>query len=363
MLPEDKYMLWLSLVNGIGNKKLYCMIDYFKTAKNIWEASKNDMYYVPELTEDYISMIIKSKDEKLLETQVNNLEKKGIHYFSFNNEMYPSALKEISDFPVGIYVVGELPDDNLLKISIVGTRRCSEYGSLCSYKFGKELAENNIVVVSGMALGLDTMAHKGALDGGGKTIAVFGCGIDVCYPSSNRELMEKIKQNGCIISEYPLGTRPLGSNFPVRNRIISGLSAAAIVIEAAERSGSLITAYHALEQGRDVFALPGNITSKLSKGTNNLIKEGAFPITETKDILDYYNISENVKDDEIMKKIQELAPEEKLVYHCISSEPISVDEIILKTNSQIQTVQYILTMLELKGYIQRLPGQKYICSL
>ena len=209
-----------------------------------------------------------------------------------------------------------------------------------------------------MADGIDSMAHRGALDGDGFTVAVLGCGADICYPAGNRELMGRIIERGCVISELPPGTRPSKYTFPARNRIISGLSHVVAVMEADERSGTLITVNHALEQGRDVMALPGNITSRLSRGTNRLIKEGAAIITSVGDIMELLGLEEKEKNSE--KSDIPLAREEKLVYDCIHSEPVTVDEIVIKSGSSLREVQYALTMLELKQLVVKMTGQKYV---
>lgn len=364
MFTEDNYIMWLSRIEGLSLKKKTMLLNYFKTASEIWKSAEKLKKLFNNLSEVNINNIIKAKDEFLLNKYLKELEEKNIKFISINNKNYPSLLSKIQNPPIGIYLAGNIPDNNKIKVSIVGSRRCTEYGASSAYKFSKQLAENDIIVVSGMAIGIDTIAHNGCLDGNGFTIAVLGCGVDICYPSSNKELMNKIISKGCIISEYPPGTRAFPANFPQRNRIISGLSNATVIVEAAKKSGTLITATEALEQGRDVFAVPGNINSKLSQGTNNLIKEGAYPLTEIEDIFNVLNIDYNGKKNENIKKILDtLAKDEKLVYDCIGLEPISIDKLSLKTNLSVQSVQYLITMLEIRGYIQRLSGQRYIRSL
>ena len=364
MFTEDNYIMWLNAVEGFGLKKKLKLMEYFKSAENIWNAAKTELNESKELSEDNIECLLKSKKDDKLDKMVNELYSKNIRYISRNNIEYPELLKEIPDPPLGLYIIGKMPDENIPKVSMVGSRRCTEYGATSCYKLSKDLGKKGLVVVSGMAQGIDTMAHKGVLDGGGETIAVLGTGVDICYPASNRELMKKIIDNGCAISEFPLGTEPTAYTFPIRNRIISGMSMATVVIEAGKRSGTLITVNQALDQGRNVFALPGNITSQLSEGTNNLIKEGAFPVTCAEDITEVMGIENEVEKNKIEEKIKIiLAPEEKLVYDGIRLEPITVDELMEITKLNIQTLQYILTMLELKGYIQKLAGQKYIRGL
>ena len=323
--------------------------------------------------------ILDVKNEAIIEKYINELYRHNINFICQNNKSYPTLLKSIPDAPLGLYIIGEMPDDTYNKVGVIGARKCTQYGAMNAYKFGKELGQNNVVVVSGMAMGIDSMAHKGALDGNGKTIAVLGCGLDIVYPPSNKGLRDEIANNGCVISEFPIGTPPYPANFPTRNRIISGISDAILVVESAKKSGTLITVGQALEQGRDVFAIPGNINSAMSEGTNNLIKDCAFPVTNVDDILSNLGIlykyskdnnfidNNNTDIDNIKEKSENtknlLAPDEKIVYACIKESPVTIDEIILKANINIQTAQYILTMLELKGHIQKIAGQRYIRAL
>ena len=370
MFCEENYLMWLSRVDGISLKKKDELIEYFGSAKNIFYASPYDIQKFCQSNRINFRNILDIKSENILETYMNELYKKKINFISKYNSHFPLLLKNIPDSPLGLYFLGDLPDEKYNKVGIVGARRCTQYGASNAYKFGKELAEKDIVIVSGMALGIDAMAHKGAIDANGKTIAVLGCGVDVVYPPSNSALRDRIIENGCVISEFPPSTLAFPAHFPMRNRIISGLSDAVIVVEAAKRSGTLITVGQALEQGRDVFAIPGNINNPMSQGTNDLIKDCAFPLTEVNDILQNLGIctkySEKINEQNIEKEkkiIELLAPEEKLVYDCINETPITIDEIILKTNNTIQTIQYALTMLELKGYIKKLAGQKYIKNI
>lgn len=364
MIEEDKYIMWLNRIEGLEVKKAHNLIKYFGSAKEVWKCTQKALKNILWLSETNIDNIMKSKNDIQLDKYVDELNEKKIDFVSINDKKYPYLLKQIFDPPLGLYVLGNIPNDDLIKVSVIGTRKPTEYGKINAYKFCKEFVENNIVIVSGMAYGLDSIANKAALENNGVTIAVMGCGVDVCYPASNRNLMNKIIEKGCIISEYPPQTPPYHYNFPKRNRIISGLSVGTVVIEAGKKSGTLITVQQALEQGRDIFAMPGNITSEMSRGTNELIKDGAYILTETNDLLQVLGIKKNISNKINNKKISDsLAPEEKLVYDCIDLTPISIDELILKTKSQIQTIKYILTVLELKGFIQKISGQKYIRSL
>ncbi len=360
-MEDDRYLMWLLNINGVGIKRQKILLNYFKTAKNLYFASASQIKTVDGISSNIADRIENSKKTFSLDKFEENLYKKGINFISQNNKIYPKLLSEIVDAPLAIYVLGNLPKEEDILISIIGSRKCSEYGITMAYKLSKDLSKNNITIVSGMAKGIDSIAHKGAMSSGGKTVAILGCGIDICYPAQNYNLRNEIIENGCIISEYPPGTPPMQCYFPARNRIISGLSRAIIVVEASIKSGTIITVEQALEQGRDVFAVPGNANSKLSEGTNNLIKQGAPLVSSYEDVISELGLDIAEKNQHI-ENIS-FASDEKLVYDCISIEPIEIDRIVLKLNMQINTIQYILTMLELKGCITRLPGQRYIRSL
>lgn len=376
---EDDFIMWLSRIEGISIKKKWDILNYFKTAKEFFYASVSEINLYCNKNRIDTGNILNVKNERVIEEYIKETEKFNFKFITQNNKSYPQLLRAIPDAPLAFYMLGNMPSDLKNKVGVIGARKCTQYGAMNAYKFGKELGESNVVVVSGMAMGIDSMAHKGAIDSKGETIAVLGCGLDIVYPPSNVGLREDIINNGCIISEFPAKTPPYPANFHMRNRIISGISDAILVVESGKKSGTLITVGQALEQGRDIFAIPGNINSIMSEGTNNLIKECAFPTTNVDDILsnlgvlhkynenikfDNKNIgnrSENIEKSENIKNL--LAPEEKIVYACIKESPVTIDEIILKTNINIQTIQYALTMLEIKGYIKKLAGQKYIKSL
>jgi len=288
-------------------------------------------------------------------------------YISSGDPAYPALLSHISDPPEGLWFRGEFPSDDMPKAAIIGSRACSEYGISVATLLARDLAKQGVAVISGMARGIDAAAHKAAIEAGGKTIAVLGSGVDVCYPPEHDQLMEQIINNGVIISEYPPGTKPERYFFPQRNRIISGLSNCIVVVEAAEKSGTSVTVGQALEQGRDVFAVPGSIYSRLSKGTNELIKMGAIPATCADDILRELksrswhktNCEAEVSDEAENIIAKNIAPEEKLVYDCVGLEGAHVDEIIGKSGLPAATVQYLLVKLEIAGYVKRLAGGRF----
>lgn len=280
-------------------------------------------------------------------------------YIRTNDKAYPERLKRYPNMPSSLYVKGSLPSADKKTVAIVGSRKCSPYGKKTAYEFAKLLSSHNVQVISGLACGIDTYAHKGCIDGGEKTYAVLGCGIDICYPSSNYQLYNKIlSEGGGIISEYEPGSPAFSYHFPIRNRIISALSDAVLVIEAKIRSGSLITASYALDQGIQIYAVPGRIDDVLSAGSNSLIYQGASPALSAQDILyDLGLINKKKKEKSSPSDNPALSKSEKAVLKLISSDPLSADIICRNCRLDLSAAAQILLMLELKGYIyQPIPG-------
>ena len=383
----DIYMYWLSTLYTMGSRKQNILLNYFGDAKAAYHASIEELRQIPGFTENNIRVVQKNKDMSVTQHGFDTLGNMGISFIPRNHESFPYLLSTIPDAPIGLFCLGKFPNKDFYRVAIIGSRKCSEYGLNTARKFSEGLANNKVVVVSGMARGIDSMSHQEVINNGGLTIAVLGCGPDICYPPENRELRDKIAKNGCVISEYPPGVPPHARHFPARNRIISGLSHLLIVVEAAKRSGTLITVDQALEQGRSVMAVPGNITNEYSQGTNSLIKQGAEPVCSTEDILevlgldnlvvqtrlidDDWDTPQNTQEKNFKKfsgknpeKIvpetaTSIAPEEKLVYDVLDFVPQSLEDIVVKTNSEVYLIQYLLTMLELKGFIRKLPGARY----
>ena len=351
---EKIYLLWLSLVSGVGPKKAKFLLKYFETAENIYKANTYELRKIGGIGEAFLENFLEAKKINI-EQKLEILNKLNIKFYIKEDKEYPALLKEINDPPLILYVKGDLPKIPI--VGIVGSRTASSYGSLAAYNISKNLSENGISIVSGMARGIDTQAHLGALEGNSPTIAVLASGLDICYPSENRILYEKIQKNGCIISEHFPGIRPLEKYFPMRNRIISGLSKAIIVVEAGIKSGSLITVRQANDQGRDVYAVPGNINNKLSYGTNRLIKDGARILTNPMDIIEDMNMV--FKPLKIEKNKPALNIDEQKICDLISLEELTPEIIADKLNDTYQNIQYILTMLELKGIAERLAGGRY----
>lgn len=306
---------------------------------------------------DFIT-IDKIKKSKVMEDYYKTyeyLKKEKIQFILYSSKEYPERLKNIYNPPVGFFIKGIMPDvEN--SIAIVGARKATEYGKTVSYKFAYELASRGILVISGMARGIDGASHKGAIDGNGKTIAILGSGFKNIYPKENISLFYNICENGCAITEYFPDMQPLAYNFPERNRIISGLSRYILVVEAGEKSGSLITVDFALDQGKDVFAVPGNIFSYASFGPNKLIREGAKPITSVNDILEEYDLMSLIKDD----KIALLNEYEKRIMELLKNGGMNIESILGNSNISSKFILTALSSLECKGYIKRASPNFYI---
>jgi DNA processing protein len=375
-LTEEDYLMWLSLVPGITFKRECILIEYFGSAHDIWAAPDKLISCVKDIPENVLQNIVSSRNADTVLKYKEDLEKQKIYFIAKQSNKYPRLLKEIINAPFGIYVLGKIPNDAFTKVAIIGSRKFSQYGSYATTKISSDLAKNNIVIVSGMARGIDSCAHKSAIDAGGITIAVMGCGLDICYPPENKDLYNKIVMNGCLISEYPLGTKPFVGNFPMRNRIISGISNGIIVIEASDKSGTFITVEHAIKQNRKVMAVPGLINSEFSYGTNQLIKDGAHLVCNYEDVLKVLeannnkniidikfnkntNMHQQNKMNEDSKKII-LEKNEQMVYEIIKDQPTNFDFILSKTNLSVSSISSLLTILELKGAIKKLAGRNYI---
>ncbi len=363
MLSRD-ILIWLNSINGVGNKTIDILINHVGNIKDIWNLSNNEIYSIKGINKKVKNSIIKSKTEKYICNLMNKIIKLDIKVLTIIDKEYPSRLKNIFNSPKVLYIKGDLKEQDKLCIAIVGSRKATFYGKWAAEKISKELAQSGVTVISGMARGIDTKAHYGALASKGRTIAVLGSGIDIIYPKSNTGLFEDIKNNGCIITEYPPGMKPVSHNFPQRNRIISGLSLGVLVVEATKKSGSLITVSHALEQGKEVFALPGNINSIYSKGTNALIKDGAKLVTNTNDILEeIIELKDSfIETDENKIDIEKLTSDEKKVIKTIIEGPIHIDMISYNTNISISKLNSILTVLEMKSLIKQIPGNVFIIN-
>jgi DNA processing protein len=355
---EDiKYWVGFSLISGIGRVKLGQLESYFKTLDNAWKATPAELKQAG-LDKGSISAITSYRPKISLEAEMEKLERYGVKVLTFHNPDYPARLKEIYDYPPILYMRGSLLPVDEWCLAVVGTRRATVYGRQITEEIVADLARSKITIASGLAKGIDSVAHKSALEAGGRSIAVFACGLDIVYPAENAELAKHVMQNGALISEYPLGTRPRADNFPRRNRIMSGLSLGVLVVEAGETSGAMITANLALEQNREVFAIPGSILSPASRGTNHLIQEGAKLVRDYTDILEELNLTAVAQQIE-MKEIIPPSETESLLLKQLSAEPTHIDEVCRLSGLPVATVSSTLAMMELKGLVKQVGAMNY----
>lgn len=356
-MEEKKFSLWLSGLPQIGSRRYLSLIEYFGSARRVFECSRKELMESAILNLKLVDLIVSKRDMDKIDRYLKKVKENDIKVYTIDEENYPQNLKNIYDPPPVLYVKGDIKYSDADAIAIVGSRKASEYGLRTGEKLGMELAEAGITVVSGMALGIDSAAHKGALKGRGRTIAVFACGLNYIYPRSGISLAREIVKHGAIISEYPLGIDAIPQNFPARNRIISGMSKGVVVIEANERSGSLITADFALEQGRDVFAVPGNIIAPNSKGTNELIKNGAKLVASINDILEEYGIQRSGS--EISSEAENLNELEKRILTYINGSGKNMDEIVEFIGMETGAVLSKMIQLEIKGKVKQIDGIYY----
>lgn len=367
MNADLKEWVWFANLHGIATRKKIELLRFFECPREVYEADEVALARTGILTRDNILSVMSKQEKENADQTMEKLLEKHIDVVTLNDERYPYLLKNISDPPVCLYVKGTLMPEEP-SVAVVGSRKASGYGLSSARKISAELTGYNICVVSGMARGIDTAAHQGALSAGGRTIAVFGCGLDIVYPPENRNLMERILEKGAVVSEYPPGVQPAPHHFPIRNRIVSGMSVGVLVVEAGEKSGSLITAQLALEQGRDVFAIPGNVISINSKGTNRLIQDGAKLVTSVQDIIEEMYWFRNFEDKPVIdldsyrnkKKIPDSLDQDEInVLESLLLEELQIDEIQQKLDLDISVLHRVLLSLEMKNLIKRGPGGKY----
>lgn len=357
-----KYWLAWNKIPDIGPKRFYKLLEYFGSVENAWQAKSGEISKILNLSSKISSRLFEEKNNIIPERELDSVYKYKVNVLTIEDALYPKNLKTIHYPPPVLYFKGTIVKADKNSISIVGSRKATYYGKMVAEKLSKDLTLAGLTIISGMARGIDTAAHKGALSVNGRTIAVFGCGIDHIYPPENRRLAQEMQESGAIISEFPLSTLPERQNFPRRNRIISGLSLGTVVVEAAEKSGALITADFALDQGREVFAIPGNINSPLSDGSHNLIKQGAKLVNNYQDILEEIHmvLSQKADEKEMVKENTSLTEEEKIIYRLITKEPIQIDEIIDTSNLSAGKVSEILLNLELRDLIKEIEGKRFI---
>ncbi|MFI3171592.1 MAG: DNA-processing protein DprA [Eubacteriales bacterium] len=354
------YEYWFASLQGISNKKKIALIETLQTAENIYKEKNLKKYQYLRLSDKDIMTIASSINSWQIEEEYERLISKKISFVTWNSHAYPKRLKPYQDSPYTLFYKGKLPDENRVSVAIVGARRCSPYGEKYAMEYAELMSRYGVQVISGLACGIDGLAQRATIQAGGTSYGILGCGVDICYPKEHKGLYSDLMEVGGVISEFPLGIPPLARNFPQRNRIISGLADIVLVIEAKERSGSLITADLALEQGKDVYALPGPVNSELSRGCNHLIKQGAGILDNPEELLEELGIFM----DEKCKKCDEnkiiLESDEKKVYSCLGLHSVHIDGILRQIDMSISELTNILVSLELKGYIKEISKNYYV---
>lgn len=377
MTNTTKYWIWLTLAIGFNNPKQKRIYNTYESIAEFYNGGIDEWRLLGIFSDKEIHRLSKTTITEALSV-IDKCNKLGYSIVCIDEKEYPEKLRNIYAPPCALYVWGKLPDfDNRLSIAMVGTRNATQYGVMASHVLSSSLSKLGAIIVSGGALGIDSASHTGALQAQGTTVCVLGCGIDHEYLMTNASMRKNISQTGAVISEYPPATKSLPHHFPVRNRIISGLSDGVIVVEADEKSGSLITVNHALEQGREVFAVMGNINSRYSTGTNKMIKDGATPVTSYIDVIeafpnyeistdDVVDITKNIRNSSEMnsepvkhKTGLDLSDTVLKIYHCITNEPVHIDQIVMKTGLPVSKVLQSLTELELLSLISCRQGRLY----
>lgn len=356
---DDPKIYWVGFnyVKGIGAVRFRVLLEAFGDAERAWHAPI-DALRQTGLSARIIENLLSARKSLDLAQIHTRMAQQGIQALTWEDEAYPRRLHEIDQPPPVLYVRGSLTPDDQWAVALVGTRRMTGYGRQVTEELAATLAQQGVTVVSGLARGVDAVAHQAALTAGGRTLAVLGCGVDVVYPPEHRRLAEQIIAQGALISDYPPGTGPDAANFPPRNRIISGLSLATVVVEAGETSGALITARFAADQGRDVFAVPGQIYAPSSKGTNRLLRDGAQPMLSPADVLESLNLSRVVQHQEARRALP-ADPLEALLLGVLSREALHIDEIQARASLPVEQVSAALAMMELKGMVRQLGGMNY----
>lgn len=352
-------------VSGVGRIAIKKLIDHYKDVEMIFEESPGELSRICGLSINKVKEIagLSKASDSFEKRELDAVLEKGYTLYFYGDKTYPKLLSEIPDPPIVLYSKGRIKPTDFNSVAVVGTRKASQYGKSVAKIISKELAVNNLTVVSGCAAGIDTQAHEGAIEGGGRTIAVLGSGLDQKYPVCNSSLMESIADNGALVSELPVNTRPAPYNFPQRNRLISGLSLSVVIVEAPSKSGALITAYHAAEQGRSVCSVPGSIFSSKSRGSNDLLKQGAVLVSGIDDIIE--DLKSLIDMSLIKKRDKEFINENisekgKNILKILCREPIHIDKIQVKTGLEMNILAKELTNLELIGRINQIGGKRYV---
>jgi DNA processing protein len=357
-MDPKAYWVGFNLVKGIGAVRLRSLLDHFGNLEVAWHAPA-DALRAAGLSERIVQNLVEIRKGVQLVSIMERMQNQGIRVIIWDDDTYPRRLREIDQPPPVLYLRGSIDPEDDWAVAIVGTRRVTAYGRQVTADLAAFLAGNGITVVSGLARGVDAIAHEAALQAGGRTIAVMGSGVDRIYPPEHRKLADQIMNQGAVCSDYAPGTAPESSNFPPRNRIISGLSQATVVIEAGETSGALITAKFAADQGREVLAVPGPINAAQSKGTNNLIQQGARPLLRIEEVLEVLNL-QHIQTQQKARKVLPADETEAALLKVIGPQPLHVDDIQAQSGLSIEKVSATLTLLELKGIVRQVGGMNYV---
>lgn len=365
MPTELESWLILNQISVIGPVRFKKLLDFFGTAEKVLSASAADLTHAEGIEEQTARTIVAERGKIDVQKEIKTARDNGAEIIAAFMDEYPQTLKTIYDYPPVLYVKGRIKESDAVAVAVVGTRKITSYGKIACERLAKDLSAAGITIVSGLARGVDMVAHKAAVEGNGRTIAVLGNGLMHHYPPENRKLEEKISENGAVISEFSMNTKPDRQNFPRRNRLISGLSLGVVVVEADEKSGSLITAKYAAEQGRDVYAVPGNIFSKYSKGAHLLIKQGAGLAETADDIIAGIGVLKSFvertkKNPGSIKENKGLSEDAKLIFETMSYEPVHIDLLSEKMQMPVEKISAVLLELIMSGFVSELPGKMYI---
>ncbi|MCR5701717.1 MAG: DNA-processing protein DprA [Lachnospiraceae bacterium] len=367
MMKEEHFWYWINNIEGFGRNNIRNMLEFFGEPEDIYNAKDSEItdFFDCHNTRINANQFLASKDENNIINSYEKLKEKNVSFIYPKQNIFPEKLLYIDDSPTGLYIKGSLPKEEQKTIAIIGARSCTHYGREMARFYGRELSKNGVAIISGLARGIDGMAHRGALEAGGYTLGVLGCGIDVVYPEENYDLFMSMEQCGGIISESNLQIAPEARLFPLRNRLISGMADGILVIEARKKSGTLITVDFGLEQGKDIFALPGRTIDNNSVGCNNLIKYGAHIVTDVSDILDFLfcktgfcEDSKDIMNSCISEIKNKLAPTEKMVYSVLSVEPKYIDDIIYETKLSPGEVCMYINSMVISGVVSE-PARNY----
>lgn len=342
-LSRDELWFWLCNIKGIGNKKITDLLEYYGELEYIFNAKEEELSQIRSLNNKDIVYLAKKHEQEKIKAVYANLKNQNVRFLNREMEEYPRRLLEIYDPPYGIFVKGKLLETTTTAIAIIGARKCTNYGRQVAEYFARELARAGVAIISGMAMGIDGYSQQSALDATGYSLGILGCGINNCYPATNHVLYEQLAKQGGLMSEYGGSASPKPGNFPRRNRLISAMSDGILVVEAREKSGTLITVDQGLEQGKDIFVIPGRITDPLSVGCNRLMAMGANVVCHPKELLEYYHMSTKERE----KKAITLTSEERLIYSCLSEVPQSINTIADKIDLSIGELMEYMLRLEL----------------